>query len=116
METPEKRQSKRLKVSLPVTFQSFGPNKYFGETTTRDISGTGLRINTDSFFSPNSNLLVRLRLPEVDKIIEGMTRVIWSHRISYSDKYQAGLQFYEINTLFKNWLEEYILINETLAS
>ncbi len=116
MEIPEKRQSRRLKVSLPVTLQSLGPNKYFGETITKDISATGLRINMDSFFSPHSNFLVRLRIPEVNKVIEAMTRVVWSQRVTYSDKYQAGLQFYEINSIFKNWLEEYILLNEALAS
>jgi len=116
MEIPEKRLSRRLKVSLPITLQSLSPNKYFGETITRDISATGLRINMDNFSTPQSNFLVRLRIPEVNKVIEAMARVVWSQRIPYSDKYQTGLQFYEINSIFKNWLEEYVLLNETLAS
>lgn len=114
MEISERRQSKRLKVNLPVTFQNMGLNKHFGETATKDISSTGLRMNMDAFFPPNSNFLIKLRFPEVNRIVEAVARVIWSHRISFSDQYQAGLHFTEINPIFKRWLEEYILINETL--
>jgi c-di-GMP-binding flagellar brake protein YcgR len=114
MEISERRQSKRLKVNLPVIFENMGINRHFGESTTKDISITGLRMNMDAFFSPNSNFLIKLRFPEVNKIVEAMARVIWSHRISFSDQYQAGLHFTEINPVFKRWLEEYILINETL--
>ena len=114
MEIPEKRQSKRLKVNLPVTFENKGIERHFGETATKDISATGLRMNMDAFFPPNSNFLVKLRFPEVNKIVEAMAKIIWSHRISFSDQYQAGLHFTEMNPVFKRWLEEYILINETL--
>ena len=115
MDISERRYSKRLKVNLPVTFQHLGGLKHFGETVTKDISSTGLRINMDGFFPTKSNFLVKLRFPEVSRIIEGIAKIIWSHRISYSDQYQAGLEFYEMSPVFKKWLEEYIQINETLG-
>ncbi|OIO36380.1 MAG: hypothetical protein AUJ74_02765 [Candidatus Omnitrophica bacterium CG1_02_44_16] len=115
MEISEKRQSKRLKVNLPISYEYLGNQKDFGETVSKDLSVTGLRMNMPSFFPPNSAFLIRLRFPEVQKIVEGIARTIWSQRISFSDQYQTGLQFREINPVSKKWLEEYILINETFT-
>jgi c-di-GMP-binding flagellar brake protein YcgR len=115
MEIPEKRRSKRLKTSLPVTFQHVGTSKRYGETVTKDISVTGLRMNIDSFFPPNSNFVIKMRFPEVNKIIEVLARVVWSQTTLHSNQYQAGMEFTEINPIFKKWLEEYILINIALG-
>jgi c-di-GMP-binding flagellar brake protein YcgR len=116
MQTPERRQSKRLIINLPVTFEYLGSPRIYGETSTKDISTTGIRMNMDGFFAPNANFLVKLKFPEVDRVVESTAKIVWSHRVSYSDQYRAGLQFSDINPLFKKWLEEYILINETMAA
>ncbi len=115
METAEKRLGKRLRVNLPLAYQHLGQDRNFGETVAKDISATGMRINAGSFLSPGTNLLVKLRFPEVSKVIEAIAQVVWSQRISFSDQYQAGLRFTEINPLFRKWMEEYILINEALS-
>jgi hypothetical protein len=115
MDIPEKRLSKRLKINLPLNFERLGATKYSGETVTKDISVTGIRMNLDAFSPTNTNFLLKIRLPEVNRVIEGMARIVWANRVSYSDRYQAGLQFYEMNSIFRKWLEEYILINETLS-
>ena len=114
MEIKERRQSKRLKALLPVSYEQLGEQTAFGETSTKDISLTGLRMNMNQFFATNTSFLIKMHFPEVNKIIEAIAKVAWSHRISYSDQYQAGLQFSEINPVFKNWLQEYIIINELL--
>jgi len=115
MATAEKRQAKRLRVNLPVAYHHLGQDRNFGETVAKDISAMGMRVNADSFLVPGTDLLVKLRFPEVSKIIEAIAQVVWSQRISFSDQYQAGLRFTEINPLFRNWLEEYILINDALS-
>jgi c-di-GMP-binding flagellar brake protein YcgR len=114
MEIPERRQAKRLRVNLPVAFRHLGDEKQFAETVAKDISLTGLRMNTQSFMQPQTNLLVKLRFPEVNKVIEAIGSVSWSHRVSFSDHYQSGLSFSEINPIFKKWLEEYIVFNEAM--
>lgn len=114
MENQERRQSRRLKVILPVIYEQLGEHRQFGESTTKDISTTGLRMNMAHFFPSHTSILVKLRFPEINKVVEALAHVVWSHRISYSDQYQAGLHFSEINPVFKNWLHEYILINELL--
>jgi len=115
MATVERRQAKRLRVNLPLSYQHLGRERDFGETVAKDISTTGIRINAEAFLAPGTELLVKLRFPEVSKVIEAIARVVWSLRISFSDHYQAGLCFTEINPVFHKWLEEYILINEALS-
>jgi c-di-GMP-binding flagellar brake protein YcgR len=115
MEIPEKRLTRRLRVNLPISYQRMGKVKSFGDTVAKDISTTGLRLSVATFFQPQSQVLVKVQFPEVNKTIEAMAHVVWSHRISFSDQYQAGLHFSEINPVFKKWLEEYILINEALS-
>jgi len=116
MATAEKRLAKRLRVNLPLAYQHLGQEQGFGETVAKDISTSGMRINTASFLAPGSDFLVKLRFPEVSKIVEGIARVVWSQRVSFSDQYQTGLRFTEINPTFRKWLEEYILINEALSA
>ena len=115
MDIPERRESRRLKANLPVTFERLGSLKQFGDSSTKDISTTGLRMNMEGFSAPTSTFLIKLHFPEVNRILEGSAKIVWSHRISYSDQYQAGLHFTELNPTYKKWLEEYIVINETLA-
>ncbi len=115
MEIPENRLARRLRINLPVSYQTLGQDKSSGETVAKDISITGLRVNASAFMHPRSSVLVKVQFPEVNKVIEAVADVVWSHRISFSDQYQAGLRFSEISPVFKKWLEEYILINETLS-
>jgi c-di-GMP-binding flagellar brake protein YcgR len=115
MDFTEKRQAKRIRVNLPVSYELLGEERHPGKTVTRDISLTGLRMNMPSFFPKDSPLLVKMNLTEANRFIEGIARIVWSQRISFSDRYQAGLHFSELNPLFKKWLEEYIIINDALA-
>ena len=115
MDFPEKRQAQRIRVNLPVSFEQLSGERSAGKTVTRDLSLTGLRMNMPSFFPPDTPFVVKLNFPEVNRIIEGLARVVWSQRIAFSDQYQAGLHFSEINPLFKKWLEEYIIINTAFS-
>ncbi len=114
MEIAEKRLARRLRVHMPVGYESLTADRGLQETIAKDISTTGLRMNTRAFIAPQTHCRVQLRFPEVNKTIETVARVVWSQRISFSDQYQAGLQFIEIAPVQHKWLEEYILINEAL--
>jgi c-di-GMP-binding flagellar brake protein YcgR len=114
MEIDEKRLARRLRVHMPVAYEPLNSERGFHETIAKDISTTGLRMNTRAFIAPQTHCRVHLTFPEVNKSIETIARVVWSQRISYSDQYQAGFQFTEIAPVQHKWLEEYILINEAL--
>ena len=112
MDIVEKRESRRLKVNLPVAFDQLGSLKQSGDSITKDISATGLRMNMEEFYTPTMTFSIKIYFPDTDRILEGTARIVWSHRISYSDLYQAGLQFTELNPTYKKWLEEYIFNQE----
>ncbi len=112
MEIQERRESKRLKIHLPVSLVHLGTKKYFCETLTKDIGSTGLRINFNIYFPTHNSFLIKLHFPEENKIIDGAANIIWCHRISFSDQYQAGLKFSEINPASEKWLQDYILSKE----
>jgi hypothetical protein len=116
METREKRQSVRLKASLPVSLEHLGINHHYEEELTRDISMTGFRVNISSFFPKDANFLIKLRLPEVNKMIEGIAKVVWAQHLARSNQYEAGLQFVELNPIFKNWIEEYVQVNKAMGN
>ncbi len=115
MDILEKRSAKRLKINLPVSYELKGVRREFGDSVSRDISTTGLRMDMSSFLPPASSLFIRLRFPDVNKIVEGTAKIIWSQRISFSDRYQAGLHFNEMSPIYSKWLEEYILIHGVLG-
>lgn len=106
--TPERRQDERLKVNLPVSFEQFHGLKTKGESLTRDISTSGLRINVDGYFAPHTQFSFKLDLPEIKKSLSGIVQIIWSQRISYSDRYQIGLQFCGMLPEEKKSLDDYI--------
>lgn len=104
----ERRQSERLKVNLAVSFEQFHGLKTKGESLTRDISTSGLRMNVDGYFTPHTQLSFKLDLPEIKKRLSGIVQIIWSQRISYSDRYQIGLQFFDMLPEEKRSIEDYI--------
>jgi|GEM_PF-831398 len=106
--TPERRQSERLKVNLPVSFEQFYGLRTKGESLTRDISTSGLRMNVDGYFAPHTQFSFKLDLPEIRKKLNGIVQIVWSQRISYSDRYQIGLQFCGMLPEEKFFLEDYL--------
>lgn len=112
MEIQERRLSKRLKINLPISFAQLEGEKHFGETLSKDISSAGVRMNTNTSFPVNSNFLVKLRFLDKNVTVEGKAKIVWSNRISFPEQYQAGLEFYEMNPIFKKWIGEYILAKE----
>lgn len=115
MKFQDKRQDKRIRANLPIAYEFLGTERLSGKTVSSDLSTTGLRMNMPSFFPAESSFLVKLNFTEVNKSIEGIAKVVWSQRITFSDRYQAGLHFSELNPFFKKWLREYVTINDALS-
>jgi hypothetical protein len=106
--TPERRQSERLRVNLPVSFEQFYGLKTKQASLTRDISTSGLRMNVDGYFPLNTQFSFNLDLPEIQKKINGIIQITWAQRISYSDRYQMGLKFCGMLPEEKNVLKDYL--------
>lgn len=116
METQEKRRSQRIKAGLPISLEHLGITHHYEDEITKDISATGVRVNIDSFFPINSRFLIKMRFPEVNKSIEGLARVAWSGHLNYSNQYEAGLEFVELNPVYRKWIEEYVQINQAMGN
>lgn len=112
----ERRESTRLTISLPVSYELLGERKIFGSSLAKDIDNNGLKIRLDQFFPAKTKFLIKLYFPEVKKIAFGEAGIVWSQRINYSNKYLSGLQFLNINPVFKRWIEEYITIHKTFKN
>ena len=80
LETPdqdsERRGGLRLKVALPIEYQSLG---LWQESATFNLSSWGVFIRTPSPFEPGENVILRFQLPEETQPIRAMGRVVWSN-------------------------------------
>ena len=57
-----------------------------------DISKKGLRITVEDFIPLNSEVMVKLTLPN-GKTAELLGLVIWVNQLPHSERYQVGLKF-----------------------
>lgn len=112
----EKRKSARLTIGIPVSYEILGDKKNFGSSLVKDIDISGLRIRSDKFFPANIRLILTLHFPEVKRTARTEARIVWSQRINFSNNYFIGLEFMNLNPLYKRWLEEYIQIHNTLKN
>ncbi len=105
----DKRRANRLRMHLPVTYKVMS-NTSFGKTVTKDISKSGLRIVSDAFIPPLTELALQINL--FSKILNPTAKVVWSQRLPYSDRYQVGIKFEQINSPESRYLEDYLLLHQ----
>ena len=87
----EKRFGERVKFTESVQFQIMD-TEYFGGCLACDISEHGVRINLNDFVPLDTEMQLSLRLA-ADQVIDCNAKVIWIHKLPYTDRYQAGLVF-----------------------
>ncbi len=105
----EKRQNKRVELHLPIKYRIM-TNNQFNNALSLDVSNKGLRIATEDFMPTLSDIFVQLNL--FSMVIELIARVIWSKRVRYSDKFQFGLEFLEVDLTKRRYLEDYLALHE----
>ena len=82
---------------------------FYASALTNDLSLTGTRVNSDRFFPQGVNLNLELNI--LSRVINPVGRVVWSRSQPYSNRYQMGIEFIEINTRDKNYLSDYISVH-----
>ncbi|MDP8259668.1 MAG: PilZ domain-containing protein [Candidatus Gygaella obscura] len=107
--TQNKRNTNRLRMHLPITYKVMS-NPKFGKTVTKDISKSGMRMISENFIPPLTELTLQINL--FSKILNPTAKVIWSQRLPYSDRYQVGVKFDQINGPESRYLEDYLLLHE----
>lgn len=108
----EKRQALRISVKFPIRYK-IRRGGFFASALTNDLSLSGLRVNADRFFPLGINLNLELNI--LSRVINPVGRVIWSQPQPYSNRYQMGIEFVEINSQDKNYLSDYISVHNELS-
>ncbi len=103
----ERRKFKRTELDVPVRYK-FKNSKEFGSTLSRDISEGGVRLSVDKFVPVNTDVVLELGLGKLSNMINAVAKVAWTNFIPFSDRYQLGLEFYEINCQNQKDISDYV--------
>jgi len=101
----EKRQHRRINVKFPIRYQ-IRRGGFFASGLTKDLSLSGTCLNADRFFPQGINLNLQLNI--LSRIIGPVGKVVWSQPLAYSNQYQMGIEFIEVNPQDKNYLSDFL--------
>lgn len=104
----ERRRAVRLKSNLEFHYELKPEGKY-GSCLTQDISEGGARITCDTFIPKFSRMLIQLSLYP-HKVLDLVGTIAWSQRIPNSYRYQAGLEFTDINQQNRREIADYVSV------
>ena len=93
----EKRNFHRFHRAQPVRFQFKDPSR-FGGSLSCDLSEGGIRVHLSDFIPLNTELTLSIQLAD-ESIVECPCRVAWVEKNRFSDRYQAGLEFVEADSV-----------------
>ncbi len=109
MEKREKRLYKRITLSLPINYEILDTDKKeLDHTVCKDISEGGLKLIVKKFYPPKTKFLIKIDIPEMNKMITAIAETVWSFNMRFSNRYYNGLRFCDLNTPSKKLLNEYI--------
>ena len=87
----EKRQFHRVHRAQAVRFQLKDPSQ-FGGCLSCDLSQGGVRVQFNEFVPLNTEMTLQIQLSD-ESIVECPCRVAWVEKNRFGDRYQAGLEF-----------------------
>ncbi len=93
----EKRNFQRVNRTQPVRFQLKDPSQ-FGGSLSCDLSEGGIRVHLNDFMPLNTELTLAIQLAD-ESMVECPCRVAWVKKNRFSDRYQAGLEFVEADSM-----------------
>ncbi|MCK5012344.1 MAG: PilZ domain-containing protein [Candidatus Omnitrophica bacterium] len=93
----ERRSFHRFNRAQPVRFQLKDPSQ-FGGSLSCDLSQGGARIHLSDFIPVNTELTLQIQLAD-QSIVECPCRVAWVEKNRFSDRYQAGLEFVQADSI-----------------
>lgn len=113
----ERRINKRITLSLPIDYKYLETDKKeYNSAISKDISEGGVRLLFHRFYPPKTRFLLKINLEGLNKIIETIAEIAWSFNAQFSNMYNCGLRFLEINTSDQRILKEYIEMQEITKS
>jgi len=105
----ERRKCPRVYASLPMQFREIGEfDKLPRDTITKDLSRGGVRFSADKFVPVGSRLVVNIALESRSEPLRSTVKIVWAKRQQYSDSYELGCQFVNIDDEAKSRINRFI--------
>lgn len=97
MDYREKRKFVRIPIDFKIWYQTIYEEGdfTFGKEPSKNISAGGIQLEMEEVEHVGANLLMKIRIPDHEKEIIAKGKVVWTRRIN-SEKYDVGVEFYEI--------------------
>jgi len=102
----ERRKSSRVHISFPIECRVLPERKKIFYTVTKNLSIGGVKILSEEFFPKEKTLKININL--INEIIEVKAKVVWCNKEPYSERYQMGLCFLEMNKKNKDQLKAFL--------
>lgn len=101
----EKRKYPRLKLAFPIECE-MTKNPGHSYTVTKDLSLGGAKIISEKFIPKGKVLKMKLNL--IKQVFNFKTKIVWSRRERFSDRYSLGCEFIEIPEIYKNRYQNFL--------
>jgi hypothetical protein len=109
MKLEERRTFKRVSYGCSVRCDIVDEGIAFDEIRKSvNISGGGIRIESNKPLQKNQNVSLEIALPGYLKAIIARGKVMWSNLISGTNDYTAGISFTSIDSYDRSLLLNYI--------
>ena len=94
----EKRLDLRLDFSVPMRYRKIeSVAQDFKGSLIKNISKSGAKISLYEFLPLNLRLAIEIPLTSGLKPVQGVGRVAWVSKAAYSEQYDVGLEFVNLN-------------------
>ncbi|MFC1703398.1 PilZ domain-containing protein [Candidatus Omnitrophota bacterium] len=103
----DRRRFAREDVHVPVRYE-IKASKQFGATLTKDISEGGIKMTLERFLPLHTEVKLNINLEEIATLVHALGSIAWLRQIPYSDRYQLGIKFLEMDENYKKSLREYL--------
>ncbi len=103
---PERRKSKRIKVSFVVSYRPLEKEEYSDLSQTRNFSEGGILLTTNTPFKEGTLLKMFIRVPMVREKINVIGRVIESKEVVKNLIYETRIGFQDVDEKTSRILKE----------
>jgi len=99
------RRFPRVKFQNPLHYQVRGSPES-SSTISENISLNGISFINDKYLPSLSSIMLEISL--LSRVLHPIGRVVWSAPFSHSERFKAGVEFFEFDQQEKEFLSEFI--------
>ena len=106
---PERRKEIRLDSRIPMRYRKIEANtREFKGSLIKNISASGVKITNYEFLPLNSRLAMEIALASGRKVVEGICRVAWVKKAPFSEQYDIGVEFVNLDQGDEGQISDFI--------